>query len=73
MITYIVDCTTRKNDRDCTLGPFVEFDRARKEAAEWLRITEDDWKTHTEYGSSFEAGTYFDCEVGVEIFKRELK
>lgn len=74
MKVYLVDITTRKNDRDETLGPFSTFDKAkealRKHFSHW---TEEELREYTEYDSNYDKGCIFTEEESAEIFEREME
>lgn len=71
MKTYIVNIETRKNDRDCVLGPFVLFENAQKALKEYMCM--DDIEEYTEFDSDFSKGQIYTEEESAEIIERELK
>ena len=74
MKVYLVDITTRKNDRDDTLGPYSTFEKAKDALREVFQY----WKpgkleSYKEYGSNFEEGRIFTEETSAEIYEREIQ
>ncbi len=73
MNVYIVDITTRKNDRDATLGPFSTKEKAiqaiREYFGHWKPGTLDAYK---EYGSDINEGRILTEEDSAEMIEREL-
>lgn len=73
MKVYIVDITTRKNDRDATLGPYSTFEKAKQALREHFdHWTEEELREHKDYDSDFDKGCIFTEETSAEIIEREL-
>lgn len=73
MKVYIVDITTRKNDRDRTLGPFTNFEKALESMRKELDFWDDQMLfSYTEYDSDFFKGKIFTEEDSYEIIERDL-
>jgi len=74
MKVYLVDITTRKNDRDCNLGPYSTFEKAKKALREHYEYwTEEELRAYKEYDSDYDKGCIFTEEDSAEIFEREIE
>ena len=73
MKVYIVNVTTRKNDRDAILGPYSTKEKAiqaiREYFGHWRPGKLDAYK---EYNSDINEGRIFTEEDSTEVLEREL-
>lgn len=74
MKVYLVNITTRKNDRDEILGPYSTKEKAIQSIREYF----DHWKpekldSYKEYGSDINEGRIFTEEDSAEVYEREIE
>ena len=73
MKVYLVNITTRKNDRDGVLGPFTTLEKAKQAIREHLsHWTDERLNEYKEYGSDFSKGLILTEEYSIETIEREL-
>ena len=70
MTVFVIYKEERKGG-NCFIGPFSTFEKAHEVFLEEALLEEGE--EYTEFDSDIKGGKYYDTEVSLEIFKKELQ